>query len=781
MKNKVNLIEKNNKSIEFGQCAFPEEIMHEKAFCFAANGTGDFTNKQPLTVSNGNLISANEGRWKLNTYSDLMKSLEENPQVKTQIHNPAVGFLCPGEYVVLDIDGHGKEGLSDAKKDFVSRYAETTYCEKSVSGTGCHMIFRCDSPITSGKINVDFGEGLKIEVFGGMECKIYVLLTGNSNGKEINQLPEELREKIKEAAKTQKPENQTPFEHESNNESSYFLKMIGKTAVGIYCELFEATIENESHKETRCVTNYFEKNFGLDAHHFGVKNNGEWCLYGNNMRGGSLLEAVGVVEGLYDFEKGTINPKDLPKLIEITKARFNIKEENTITIEGLHEIQKQVSESRSIYKPYYPQVKNELPALIRDFVEAVSLKSDAYPEYSIVNMLFIGSLITCGNAKYISPFAFNNKSQPISFRSFILGQSSVSRKTTALKHARGLLGEINAKWSAKKYGKNIDSRMIITGNDFPTDLGNINTEARLVQDFAEKSNQYLINDEFGSILKTLKKDHNANLRDYLCMICDNTTFHKKLKKDRGENPEYHVINPIFNATVASTPETFASYAAEDDATSGYLYRFLFCCPSYSRKMKSTKEIIKNAEEAQDIVDYVSDVLSDIMLFFESAVVPSIYSFSDECIDFFDEWVQERYKKLNGEKQFSLQARFESYIFDISVILHILSERHTVKNIELPTFQLAAELIDGLFRPSGEFMLDSTMQDDLNKLMGLVKKHSANGQPIPHTKLLHYSHFDKNKFDVLINTLIDSAKVVRSEIPSNNRKTAYEYTWVDFTN
>lgn len=783
MKNQSKLNENNTKSIEFKQCAFPEEIKHEKAFCFAANGTGNFTNKQPLTVSNGNLIPANEGGWKLNTYSDLIKSLEENPQVKTQIHNPAVGFLCPGEYVVLDIDGHGKEGLSDAKKDFVSRYAETTYCEKSLSGNGYHMIFRCDSPITSGKINVDFGEGLNgIEVFGGLECKIHVILTGNSNKKKIGHLPDELREKIKEATKNRDSTKQKKFEGESNNESSYLLSKIEKPPAMIYCELFEGKIESESHKETRCITNMFEQKFDIPAHHFGVKNNGEWCLYGNDMKGGSLIEAVAVLEGLYDFDKGIIkNQSDIPKIIEITKERFNIKEENTITIEGLHEIQKQVSESRSIYKPYYPQVKNELPALIRDFVEAVSLKSDAYPEYSIVNMLFIGSLITCGNAKYISPFAFNNKSQPISFRSFILGQSSVSRKTTALKHARGLLCEINAKWSAKKYGKNIDSRMIITGNDFPTDLGNINTEARLVQDFAEKSNQYLINDEFGSILKTLKKDHNANLRDYLCMICDNTTFHKKLKKDRGENPEYHVINPIFNATVASTPETFASYAAEDDATSGYLYRFLFCCPSYSRKMKSTKEIIKNAEEAQDIVDYVSDVLSDIMLFFESAVVPTIYSVSDECIDFFDEWVQERYKKLNGEKQFSLQARFESYIFDISVILHILSERHTVKNIELPTFQLAAELIDGLFRPSGEFMLDSTMQDDLNKLMGLVKKHSANGQPIPHTKLLHYSHFDKNKFDVLINTLIDSAKVVRSEIPSNNRKTAYEYTWVDFTN
>ncbi|MBR3913510.1 MAG: hypothetical protein IKJ28_04690, partial [Alphaproteobacteria bacterium] len=229
----------------------PEEIKHEKAFCFAANGTGDFTNKQPLTVSNGNLISANEGGgWRLNTYSDLMKSLEENPQVKTQIHNPAVGFLCPDEYVVLDIDGHGKEGLSDAKKDFVSRYAETTYCEKSLSGNGYHMIFRCDSPLTSGKINVDFGEGLNgIEVFGGLECKIHVILTGNSNKKKIGHLPDELREKIKEAAKNRDITKQKTFDSGIYNESARLLDKIKMPPVDVYCKLFNGTVEKNHFNE----------------------------------------------------------------------------------------------------------------------------------------------------------------------------------------------------------------------------------------------------------------------------------------------------------------------------------------------------------------------------------------------------------------------------------------------------------------------------------------------------------------------------------------------------
>lgn len=758
----------------------PNEIKSLERFCLGADGTGIFSKKQPLTFESGMLKPANtKGVWVLKDYPTMVKLVEENNI--SSVFN-AVGFLPPEHIIVIDIDAHGKP-LSAEEQSFVDKCAKETYVEKSISGTGYHILYHTGNPLMMDKLDaVDLG-GFTVEIFGGSNPTRYILLTGESNGLEIDSIPDELRKCIQNHKKPETSKNSF-ISGDSTNESSYLLNKIEKPPAVIYCELFEGTIEKESHNgETRCITNMFDKKFGLDAHHFGVKPDGTWCLYGNNMRGGSLLEAVSVVKGLYNFEEGNINPKDIPKLIKITKERFNIKEETTITIEGLHEIQKQASEARSIYKPYYPQIKDALPALMRDFVESLSLKSDAYQEYGIVNMLFIGSLITCGSAQYIPPFAYNDTPQPISFRSFILGKSSVSRKSTALKHTRGLLGDIKTKWSVKKYGQHVDSRMVIPSKNFPTDLGNINSEARLCQDFDEKNNQFLIIDEFANNLKAMKKDYNGSLRDYLCLICDNTSFNKKLKKERGENQEYHIINPIFNASVASTPDGFAKYATEDDATSGYLYRFLFCCPSYTKQIKSMADARKNGEKAKELTNDVSNRLADIMLFFESAEKPMIYQFSDESSNFIGEWAQEKNKKLDEEKQLSLQARFESYILDIAVILHILSECHTVESIDLPTCKLAAELIDGLFRPSGEFMLDSTMQDDLNKLIGLCKKYGAGGQPIAHTKLLHYSHFDKNKFDVLINTLIDSARVVRREreTPSNNRKTAYEYIWVDFTN
>ena len=787
MKNNVKLNENNTKVSNIGHCALPEEIKHEKSFCFAANGTGDFTNKQPLTVSNGNLIPANEGGWKLNTYSDLMKSLEENPQVKTQIHNPAVGFLCTPEYVVLDIDGHGKEGLSDAKKDFVSRYAETTYCEKSLSGNGYHMIFRCDSPITSGKINVDFGEGLDgIEVFGGVECKIHVILTGNSNGKEINHLPDELREKIKEAAKNRDSTKQKTFYSGICNESARLLAKINQPPVEIYCKLFNATVEEKRFKETRCITNYFEENFGIQAHHFGVTADGSWCLYGNNMKGGGLIEAVAVVEGLYDFDEGKIkNQSDIPKIIEITKKRFNIPEENTITIEGLQKIQKKASEARSIYKPYYDTIKDRLPSVIRTWVDAVSLLTGAYKEYSIVNLLTIGAILTCGRAKYLEYHGCTEKR--VSFRTFILGQSSISNKTTAIKLAKQLLEKVERDWWGLKWGSAAelpDGNRVDIAPTFYADLDAIYTEARLLQDFADNNIRYLIDDESGSqLLSMMKREYNGTLRDVLCKICDGSDVHKTLKKTKKNDAletDFHIIHPIFNCIIASTPETFQSYARPDDATSGYLYRFLYCTPMYSKKKVLKQDIRKNRPKFNEIENSVIKELANILKFFEKSTMT--YEFSEESEIFLDEWEEKSTKSLTREQQLSLESRLQAYVLDIAVLLHILAGNYDVQTVNEECVMLAAEMIDGLFRPSGNFMIDGTANDDLNKLSALVKKLTANGTPVSRSKLLMNAHMDRSKFNLLIDTLCESGQVQRRiDKDSDASVKPTFYIWSEYDN
>lgn len=354
---------------------------------------------------------------------------------------------------------------------------------------------------------------------------------------------------------------------------------------------------------------------------------------------------------------------------------------------------------QSIYEPYYPKIKNELPPLMYDLIEASCMKSSiVYPEYIMSNMLFIGSLITCGRAEYAMPFTFGSTPETVSFRNIISSQLPVSGKTTAINYTLYILDEIKDKWHMKKYGQNIDIQNINDTN-YPNNLMDITTQTQLCQDFSEHNNRYLISAYCEHIFYNLNKNKTGH---YLTQICKNISFCHQTK-----NTMYNCINPVFNCVLETDTKTFTQHGNKNKIQHLW-YEFLFCCPSYNRKrIPSTKEIIKNSEKAQEIVNNSSDRLANIMLYFESAKKPIIYRFSNECIDFFNTWVQEKNKNLNEEKQLSLQTQFESYVKDIAVILHVLSEHHAVTTIELPTLRLAAELIDGLFRPSAEFMLNIT--------------------------------------------------------------------------
>ena len=686
MKNQSKLNEKNTKSIEFGQCAFPEEIMHEKAFCFAANGTGDFTNKQPLTVSNGNLIPANEGGWKLNTYSDLMKSLEENPQVKTQIHNPAVGFLCTQEYVVLDIDGHGKEGLSDAKKDFVSRYAETTYCEKSLSGNGYHMIFRCDSPITSGKINVDFGEGLGgIEVFGGVECKIHVILTGNSNGKEINHLPDELREKIKEAAKNRDSTKQKTFDSGICNESALLLSKINKSPVDVYCKLFNGTVEEERFKETRCVTNYFEENFGIPAHHFGVKENGEWCLYGNNMKGGSLLEAVAITENAYDFGRGKLkNTVTLSQIKTLAEDKLGISEDKVeITIKN--------SQTRT------PFDTNMLPKWLKDYVDFVQSVSISYPEFNYIGGLQLVSFLAGRMFYYELPWEMG-KEQNLSLYALMLGLSG-SVKSGAFTNAekirelvlRNTLIPSPTTILPKSFSKEA-FEVALVGNVPKT------AEEKEEQKMNQKnSNGSLWFDECSGFLSQMngKGGYLASFKEKLMDYWSGQPISiiRKNPEDRTKNIE--VISELdtrLSVWLATTFEAFDSAVSLSDMKTGFITRFLVVAPKHKQERIKNRDISKAAEVQKDLVTTLSQkVYTWYNNWCDNNYQPIKINFSVEQINRVDDWYFDT-KEGKDDLTVSYLGKLQNYIFKLAALFQIL-EGNSDYTVSAENFEKAFNLIN----------------------------------------------------------------------------------------
>lgn len=685
MKNKVNLIEKNNKSIEFKQCAFPEEIMHEKAFCFAANGTGNLENKQPVTISNGKLIPANIGGWKLSTYSDLMKSLEENQQFETEIHT-AVGFLCPPEYVVLDIDGHGKEGLSDARKDFVRRYAETTYCEKSVSNNGYHMIFRCDSPMASGKINVDFGEGLNgIEVFGGLECKTHVILTGNSNKKTIGHLPDELREKVKEAAKTRDITKQKTFDSGIYNESARLLDKIKMPPVDVYCKLFNGTVEKNHFNETRCITNYFEENFDIPAHHFGVKSDGTWCLYGNNMKGGSLLEAVAITENAYDFNKGKRkNTVTLSQLIMLAEDKLGISEDKVeITIKN--------SQTGT------PFDTNMLPKWLKDYVDFVQSVSISYPEFNYIGGLQLVSFLSGRMFFYELPWELG-KEQNLSLYTLMLGLSG-SVKSGAFTNAekirelvlRNVLIPSPTTILPKSFSKEA-FEVALVGNVPKT------AEEKEEQKMNQKnSNGSLWFDECSGFLTQMngKGGYLSSFKEKLMDYWSGQPISiiRKNPEDRTKNIE--VISELdtrLSVWLATTFEAFDSSVSLSDMKTGFITRFLVVAPKYKQERIKNRDISKAAEVQKELVTALSQkVYTWYNDWCNNNYQPIRINFSVEQINRVDDWYFDT-KEGKDDLTVSYLGKLQNYIFKLASLFQIL-EGNGDYTVSAENFEKAFNLIN----------------------------------------------------------------------------------------
>lgn len=760
----------------------PNEIKHFKSFCFGSNGTDFitdgkkiiFTSKQPVTVENTeklSIISANQGGWKLMDYYSLISFTEKFSELENYIYN-GVGFICPPELIIMDIDGHDKDSISKIKQDFIDKYAQMTYCEKSISGKGYHLIFRCGSPITMGKLISNFSVGLEgIEIFGGVDCKTHCILTGNKLNESpniISELPIELRKDIQESALKQRQKNEKTADKNNNilNLSKEILQKINKNPVELIVNLFEGEIESETAKETRARTDFFEQKYKMNAHHFGITSDGVWCLYGNNNRGGSLFEAIAVSYDLYDFNMGNIPKKNISKVIEKINEKYGfeiggIDEEFKDRISKVFSSEPKKSKKKNSRTSFYEEIESKLPELCRLYTQSVWLKTDAYKEYSLNNVFFLTSLFTLGRATYSSTFGYGSKRKRVSFRSFILGQSSVSRKSTAIEHCLGCLTDVEKEWKSMQFeGYNPNTKEItISDHGYYAPMPQIFTEARLLQDFSENANRYLIFDECASMLKEFRREYNASIRDEFCKFADGSDLHKALKKTskKDEPSDYSVVDPCFNALVATTPDAFQENVTPQDATSGYLYRFFICSPQYNRVIRSTKEISKNKVQSDVIMRDVVKRFAKMYYYFYNLSEPKHYEFTDECFDYFDAW-SEKYKDVNFEESvLSIQARFDAYIYPLSVIIHCLREKYENSRITLDDMKLASEIIDNLYRPGSETMLSYLHNTSLEKLRNICKTYCY-GKLVPHSEILRKSKLRADEFKKCMETLIECEEV-----------------------
>lgn len=196
---------------------------------------------------------------------------------------------------------------------------------------------------------------------------------------------------------------------------------------------------------------------------------------------------------------------------------------------------------------------------------------------------------------------------------FLVGNSTISRKSTAVGHAKDIASEL--------FG------MIALPQSFSPES--------FIEVLSNTPQGWLFKDEVASLLAAMKKNYMGEIRDIFCEVYDNKGFMRKLRSSTKKNAtEFHVIDPYVVQYVATTPGSVAENSQTLDLTSGWLLRFLFYYPTYQKEWKPLMEMTK--EQATELVALKNE-LKDIGQFFWNLNTPLIFTFSDEAEEYFTEW------------------------------------------------------------------------------------------------------------------------------------------------
>jgi len=196
---------------------------------------------------------------------------------------------------------------------------------------------------------------------------------------------------------------------------------------------------------------------------------------------------------------------------------------------------------------------------ISEYIEYASKRTDAYKEYHYAGALMILSTMT-GRKRWIflkQTILYGNLFQ------FILGPSTISRKSVAMDIAEEILTHIMGSW------------------DY---LAQTFSPEAFTEQMAEISHRVLIVDEAGQLLANMKKKYMDEAKDLLCKAYDCKGWNRVLTKKKNDNGTRNVVDPYLTIAFATVPDNLLNNCTQDDVNSGWLARFLYFIPKYQKEM-----------------------------------------------------------------------------------------------------------------------------------------------------------------------------------------------------
>jgi hypothetical protein len=398
---------------------------------------------------------------------------------------------------------------------------------------------------------------------------------------------------------------------------------------------------------------------------------------------------------------------------------------------------------------------------VHDYMEYWAGRTDAYPEFYHMGAVTLLSIAI--DRKIHIPLSFADIYTNV--WSMALGQSSVSRKTTALGKA--------AVFASISY--------------YETALpGSFSTEA-LFEKLSEHPRAWMIKDECAGILQGInKKAYLADLRDFLSDIFECTTARRSLRTSkRKDKTEFLIQDPYVTFAWATTPESYEQSVTPLDVQSGFLARFIYYAPRYPKDTMgvsvSTTEMRDNLNVLGSRYAKVSKALSK---FYEIEMVPGESSLKE-----YNAWYLVKQTELMNKYSIegTVFSRLSTYIFKLAAVYyvgsaqflqdvddHIKSVRpfnapkkpegqtDLIKNrfeIPYPYFMEALDNVRDYFLPAAVDIVSDLDSKASNNIQKMILQHIKDlGGRVTRSWLLRKMRIRAKELDEHIDTLEDGDSI-----------------------
>lgn len=321
-----------------------------------------------------------------------------------------------------------------------------------------------------------------------------------------------------------------------------------------------------------------------------------------------------------------------------------------------------------------PPIELRLPEgnFIKKYMKMASRRTDAYPEFHFAAALSILSRVA---DKKLFVELSHETIYP-NLWVWCLGDSTISRKTTAMRIAKNLVRI---------------SRLDIENFFLPHSF----SPEAFVEIMSDQPHGAYWLDEAGNLLASLQKPYMTDLRDLYCKLYDNEQYHRKLRTSKSsKKAEFRIEDPYLTQWLSTVADTFKKYSNTLDLVSGWLLRYIYLCPEYEKEWRGYGIL---TEEDKKLMSDLADFLEEITKRVEQ---PVEILFSPESLAYFHTWQRTREEEAVKNKHkilTQLLGRYYTVAIKLAMLFEFGEEVFNPK-IRLETIKEACRIVDEYLLP-----------------------------------------------------------------------------------